>query len=368
MARFTYSDVMPVAHMIFSLLLFVSVHYVGGVKAERKDFLTPIYYKEKGEAQQSWNDIGETSINDQQQFLNAVEKSGDDSIVESDVIDSMFANAKYKQTKKEEDFLTPIYEKEESWNDIEETSIKTQHAARLFRYAYEPKMKKGFTSIRTKYNSTLSDKTEGNNATLNTSSVPSHKWPCKAFNITELPATVVLNNETDYSDIFARMNTSHGCGLLLFYSPYCEFCTNLAPLYNAVGRSYPSLAVMAVDTLEAMGMAARYGVVGIPSIFFLYSGKAVSRYNRSRTPGDFQKFIKDLSGYTPTLLLNVTAADMNGPIGTTVKESRDYYMIFSVSFLCLYMVSRLFGAYILNALNRLKDSLVSLFTRKQKED
>lgn len=209
---------------------------------------------------------------------------------------------------------------------------------------------------------------EGNNTSVNISNLPSHKWPCKAFNITETPATVVLNNETDYTDILAKMNTTHGCGLLLFYSPYCEFCTNFAPLYNAIGRSYPELAVMAVDTLEAMGMAARYGVVGIPSVFFFYSGKPVSRYNRTRTAGDFEKFIKELAGYNPTVPLNVTAEDMDGPIITTVKESRDNYMIFSVTFLSLYLVSRLFGSYILNAANMFKSWLVSLFSRKAKEE
>lgn len=184
--------------------------------------------------------------------------------------------------------------------------------------------------------------------TFNASSVPSHRWPCKTFNITNTSTTVIINNETLYSDILANMNSTHGCGLLLFYSPYCEFSTNLAPLYNAVGRSYPELAVMALDTQEAMGMAARYGVVGIPTVFFFYSGRPVAKFNRSRTPASFQKFIKELSGYLPVVPLNITEEDMDGPIVTRVKESRDYYMIFSISFLCLYIGCKIFGGRLLS--------------------
>lgn len=227
-----------------------------------------------------------------------------------------------------------------------------------------------FSDMKTTDNSTDNSTLlkDGNLTSVNSSNVPTHKWPCKSFNISETPMVVIMNNESTYNEIFAKMNSSHGCGLLLFYSPYCEFCTDLGSLYNAIGRSYPSLAIMAVDTLEVMGMGARYGVVGIPTVFFFYSGKAVSRYNRSRTPEDFQNYIEKLSGYRPVSTLNITQGDLEGPIPTTVKKSRDYYMIFSLTFLCFYITSKLFGAYILNALTVLKSSFLSIFKRKEKEE
>lgn len=205
------------------------------------------------------------------------------------------------------------------------------------------------------------------------SNVPSHRWPCKPFNITARnenntnttftghSSAVIINNETEFSSIFARMNSTHGCGLLLFYSPHCEFCTNLAPLYNAVGRSYPDLAVMAVNVQETMRMAAGYGVVGIPTIFFFYSGRPVSKFNQSRNTASFRKFVRDLSGFEPiTSDLNITDADREGPIETRVVETRDYYLMFSVCFLVLYLVFRFLGQKLLAICMYAYDSIKSI--------
>ena len=202
-----------------------------------------------------------------------------------------------------------------------------------------------------------------------TSNVPSHRWPCKRFNLTdENSATYLVPNDTVYTEILARMNTTHGCGLLLFYSPYCEFCTNFAPLYNAIGRSYPDLAVMAFDAHESIALAARYGVVGIPSVFFFYSGRPVAKFNQSREAPLFEKFVKELSGFTPTVPLNVTDIDMEGPIGTKVIESRDYYLVFSICFLAFFLGSKLFGNYLLDfalyVFESLKRRVVDWFNRK----
>ena len=206
-----------------------------------------------------------------------------------------------------------------------------------------------------------------NNTTSNDTSpnVPSHRWPCKSFNITANASTVILNNETEYTSIFARMNSTHGCGLLLFYSPHCEFCTKLAPMYNALGRAYPDLAVMAINVEQAMRMAAGYGVVGIPTVFFFYSGRPVSKFNQSRDLASFQKFIQDLTGYTPSNGgdLNITEADMNGPITTQVIESRDYYLIFSVVFLVTYIVLRFFGSKLLGVISNLVRMCFSVLSR-----
>lgn len=214
--------------------------------------------------------------------------------------------------------------------------------------------------------------TTSNNDTL--SGVPSHRWPCKSFNVSANATTVVINNETEYTEILARMNTTHGCGLLLFYSPHCEFCTQLAPLYNALGRAYPDLAVMAVNVEEAMRMAAGYGVVGIPTVFFFYSGRPVSKFNRTRDAASFQSFIQELAGYAPLadndhdnssspLMLKISDVDMDGPIRAQVIESRDYYLIFSCVFLASYLVLRLFGGKLLNSIAQLLTLCFNLYKR-----
>ena len=45
-------------------------------------------------------------------------------------------------------------------------------------------------------------------------------------------------------------NETDTCAVVLFYTEYCPFCAKLAPLYNALGRVYNNLPVLAVDAYK----------------------------------------------------------------------------------------------------------------------
>ena len=40
------------------------------------------------------------------------------------------------------------------------------------------------------------------------------------------------------------------CALVLFYRAGCPFCADLAPSYNALGRAFPQLPVLAASALD----------------------------------------------------------------------------------------------------------------------
>lgn len=219
-------------------------------------------------------------------------------------------------------------------------------------------------------NLTSLNDTFGSNITKSNSSKPSIRWPCKPYtmppsNETSSPSVAIINNETTLGNVISSMNGTKECGVMLFYSPYCEFCTNVAPLYNAVGRSYSNLIVIASDAQKVMGMSARYGIVGIPTILLFYSGKAVAKYNRTRTVEDFEQFVKELTGLKPTIALNISREDELGPISSTPKDSRDYYLIFSLSFVVLFVISKLLGSILLNLLIRIFNRIKNLFKREK---
>lgn len=208
------------------------------------------------------------------------------------------------------------------------------------------------------------------NLTAINSSKPNIRWPCKPYtmlssNETLSPSVVIINNETTLGNVISSMNGTKECGVMLFYSPYCEFCTNLAPLYNAVGRSYSNLIVIASDAQKVMGMSARYGIVGIPTILLFYSGKAVAKYNRSRTVKDFEQFIVELTGLTPSIGFNITSDDQLGPISSKPKESRDYYLIFSVAFVVIFIIGKLLGTCLKNSCIRIFNRLKTLMKRQK---
>jgi len=211
--------------------------------------------------------------------------------------------------------------------------------------------------------SNLTVKNETVNVTLN-EKLPI--WDCKPFNITgvdkdENVSTVILRNETVISNVFDEMNKTQGCALVLFYSPYCHFCASISPLYNAVGRSYTDIAVIAIDAQEAMSMAARYGVFGIPTVFFFYNGKAVAKFNRSRTPGNVEGFVKRLSGFRSTTRIEILEMDKIGPLSSIALETTDYYMMFSITFLSLFIIGHLFGGYFKRFIQYLGTSVNTLF-------
>lgn len=214
------------------------------------------------------------------------------------------------------------------------------------------------------------------NATSN-SSKPAIRWPCNPLSNTSLhqymrgnestiidSSVVIVNNETTLGNVIAAMNRTKVCGLLLFYSPYCEFCTNLAPLYNAVGRSYNDVLVLASDAQNVMGISAKYGIVGIPTILLFHSGKAVAKYNRSRTVADFKQFILQLTGVLPTIPFNITNEDNVGPLTSTLKESRDYYLIFSICFI-IFLLLKLLGPCLKSSFVSCYQWLRAIFTHEK---
>jgi len=221
-------------------------------------------------------------------------------------------------------------------------------------------------------NMTISNGTHDPNTT--TTSKPAIRWPCNPLtniSIDQLvksdqesidSSVIIINNETMLTNLISAMNRTKVCGLLLFYSPFCEFCTNLAPLYNAVGRSYKDILVIASDAQNVMGVSAKYGIVGIPTILLFHSGKAVAKYNRSRTAADFREFILQLTGVRPSIPLNVTQDDSLGPLTSTLKESRDYYLIFSICFIAFVVLKGL-APFIKDSTIRVYRCIGTLFVR-----
>lgn len=224
-------------------------------------------------------------------------------------------------------------------------------------------------------NTTISrngNETDSNATASNATQPTTHHWPCQSFNMAkdnESLTTVLFSNETGLARLLQHMNASEGCAVLLFYSPYCKFSMQLAPLYNAIGRSYKDIVVAAIDVEQVMNRAARYGVFAIPTMFFFYAGKPVGRFNRSkRTSRNLQHFVHNFSGFYPAIPINITSADEIGPLPTELIHTVDYNMVFSVGFLILYTLYRLLGEAMWILLSRLILYVKSLFTFHQKTD
>ena len=97
------------------------------------------------------------------------------------------------------------------------------------------------------------------NQTLQTGNVTlekAHKRiSCIGKNTTGLPpAQVKVVNSTELLHRLSFKNETQGnCALVLFYAPWCMFCSDVAPHYNALARAFPQLDVLAIDAIHFSG-------------------------------------------------------------------------------------------------------------------
>ena len=104
--------------------------------------------------------------------------------------------------------------------------------------------------------SVIENTTQDNVINSTTASTGLPKWFCKGRNNSQsndsVEQRVVMVNA---EELLQRINTTvdnetDSCAVVLFYTQYCPFCAKLAPLYNALGRVYNNLPILAVDAYK----------------------------------------------------------------------------------------------------------------------
>ena len=94
---------------------------------------------------------------------------------------------------------------------------------------------------RTSQNSTAESKT-------------ARKIMCVGRNLTEndtAPAVKLVNNTGLLSMLGLKNDSSSpNCAIVMFYAPWCPFCSKTAPHYNALARAFPQLNVLAIDAVH----------------------------------------------------------------------------------------------------------------------
>lgn len=79
------------------------------------------------------------------------------------------------------------------------------------------------------------------------------KFQCHGKNVTENDTAIVkIVNGTELLNriSFKTNESSSDCVLVMFFAPWCHFSAQTAPHYNALGRAYPNLDVLAVDAIH----------------------------------------------------------------------------------------------------------------------
>lgn len=180
-------------------------------------------------------------------------------------------------------------------------------------------------------NSTANGTTEGNSTKVN--------CVLRILPEGEVPQVRVMNLSALSIALTPVPNITDGeCAVVLFYSPWCVFSARAAPHFNALARVFPHISFYAIDAVQHTTLHMRYGLIAVPTILFFQNGRAVAKFNGSHANLErFANFVNGFTGIAPDGALNVTSADMTGPVPAALQERIDYILLLSWTFTIICM-------------------------------
>ncbi|XP_076365623.1 thioredoxin domain-containing protein bug isoform X2 [Tachypleus tridentatus] len=159
----------------------------------------------------------------------------------------------------------------------------------------------------------------------------------------EVPQVQLVNSSTLTDILTPTEKNDSECVVVLFYSPWCVFSAKTAPHFNALARVFPYVHFLALDTATYSGLNMRYGLVGVPTVLLFHKGKPIAKFNGSEAQiENFAVFLTKYTGLSPEDELNITTADMMGPVPTQPDQRTDFVLIlawiFTLGCLCTWFL------------------------------
>ncbi|KAI1293478.1 Thioredoxin domain-containing protein 15 [Halotydeus destructor] len=164
----------------------------------------------------------------------------------------------------------------------------------------------------------------------------------------KFPRTKVVNSTeiVKYLESVPDADNKSECVVIMFYYPWDYYSVQVALHYNALGRYYPHLHVLAFNAYNHNGINMRFGLVGVPTILFLQNGKAIGKLSediRLMSIDSLAEFIWKLSGLRPSANPMVHKEDYFGPLPIRVVKQPDYALYLSWFFVIVstlgYLIS-----------------------------